>query len=105
MYAPSTVDDTSYAYGGCSNGEGKLCSITVGSPPSNPVSITYAYGAFGEVSTHQGVSYSYDHAGRMKTVTYPSGAVISTSYDAAGRTSQVQLSLDGQTSTLVSSLV
>jgi len=78
--APGTADDIVYGYDTCLNGQGLLCSMTMASGTT-----TYAYDGLGRVINHQGVGYSYDSAGRTKTMTYPSGSVISYDYDLAGQ--------------------
>lgn len=98
--APGTADDFTYSYDNCSNGAGLLCSVTSASS-----SITYAYDAFGNTTAHQAVAYSYDDANRTHTVTYPSGAVITYSYDAAGQISKVELTRNGSTVTLANNII
>lgn len=97
--APGTEDDIAYAYDNCTNGSGRLCRITQGG-----VAVSYTYDAFGNVTGHQQLFYSYDAASRIKTVTYPSGAVVTYSYDAAGQVSQVDLTANGATQTLASGI-
>ena len=97
--APGTADDLSYSYDSCANGVGRLCSVA-----GSTATATYAYGAFGNVTAHQSVAYSYDAANRVSTMTYPSGAEVTYSYDAAGQVSQVQLSRALQTDTLAGTI-
>jgi RHS repeat-associated protein len=97
--APGTNDDITYGYDTCPNGSGRLCSVI---PPSTI--LTYAYDAFGNITNHQKLAYSYDLASRVKTITYPSGAVVTYSYDAAGQVSQVDLSEGTTTTTLASGI-
>ncbi len=101
--APGVDDDISYHYGsydGCDNGSGKVCNITLGGEGSAPVSVDYRYNGFGEVIAHQGIGYDYDNAGRLKTLSYPSGAIVTYRYDAAGRVSEVRLKQEGQETVL-----
>ena len=98
--APGTDDDVSYVYDTCLNGQGRLCTVTVAPASNEPIVTGYTYTALGDVATHQGVTYTYDPAGRVKTVTYPSGAVVTSHYDSTGQVSQVELTVDGQTQVL-----
>lgn len=84
----------SYSYDSSSvpNGKGRLASVT--SLPSD-----YNYSSYdamghvlagnqlirGSINRTYSLSYTYDLADHMKTMTYPSGRVVSNSYDAAGR--------------------
>lgn len=95
--APGTNDDIIYGYDTCANGSGRLCSVI---PPSTI--LTYAYDAFGNSTDHQQLAYSYDIANRVKTIMYPSGAVVTYRHDAAGQVSQVDLT-DGSTIMMLAS--
>ena len=97
--APGTADDVDYSYDNCVYGSGRLCAVV-----STGVVVAYGYDAFGNVATHQQIAYSHDGADRVKTITYPSGAVVSFSYDAAGQVSQVDLNANGNTTTLASNI-
>ncbi len=101
----STDDDLSFVYDSCTNGTGRLCSVAKGIGGSNPVSVSYAYNAFGDVTTHQGLSYGYDAAGRIASVTYPSGALVEYDHDAAGQTTEVTLTIDGQTQVMAQNVL
>ena len=96
----STDADLSFAYDTCSNGLGRLCTITRGAAGPAPVTVTFAYDAFGNVLAHQGLSYTYDAAGRIHTILYPSGALLEISHDAAGQVNEVRMTRDGNTRTL-----
>src|SRR5207237_6112591 len=80
-----------YTYDTATKGIGRLASV------SSSVS-TYSYSSYdalGRVlngsetlgSQTYSMSYSYDLAGHVKLMTYPSGRTVSYSYDSAGRTS------------------
>jgi RHS repeat-associated protein len=97
--APGTNDDITYGYDNCSNGSGRLCSVI---PPTTI--LTYAYDAFGNITSHQQLAYSYDLANRVKSITYPSGAVVTYNYDAAGQVNQVDLPEGSTTTTLASGI-
>ncbi len=97
--APGTADDISYVYDTCSNGTGRLCTLT---QATNTTS--YVYNAFGDVTQHQGVQYAYDALGRLDTMTYPSGNSVTYIYDANGQISQVDAAVNGVTQTLASGI-
>jgi RHS repeat-associated protein len=72
-----------YGYDSCSNGKGRICSMTDASGTT-----TYEYAPKGQVrketktidSTQYATQYSYDQNGNIKTMTYPSGRVITYNY-------------------------
>ena len=94
--APAMTDDLRVVYDLCPGGIGSVCRIEAGDP-MNPVTVEDRYNAFGEVLSQQGLSYTYDAAGRIHTMTYPSGAVVTYHRDAAGRLDQIELQHQGQT--------
>jgi len=98
--APGTEDDISYRYDSCTQGTGRLCHVTMKPQSATPIEVSYSYNGFGDVITHQNVGYSYDNAGRLRTITYLSGAIVTYSYDAAGQIKRVVLEQAGQTTTL-----
>ena len=67
----------------CVNGKGRLCSMTDASGTT-----VYEYTAKGQVkketktidSIQYVTQYTYDQNGNLKTMTYPSGAVITYNY-------------------------
>jgi RHS repeat-associated protein len=78
-----TDTDITYTYDTCVNGKGWLCSMTDASGTTS-----YEYTPKGQVKketkvidTHTYVTqYTYDQNGNMKTMTYPSGKVITYNY-------------------------
>ncbi len=96
---PSTANDITYVYDSCPNGVGRLCSVT-----NNFGSVTYGYGARGYPTSHQSVAYGYTVAGRLRTLTYPSGAVVTYDRDSAGRIYQVRLTRSGVTQILAANI-
>ncbi len=102
--APGIDDDIRYEYDTCSYGLGRICRVTKAPVAASPVITNYSYTAFGDVSSHQGVGYSYDNAARLSTVTYPSGSIVAYSYDTAGQVSRVELTQGGQIQILASAL-
>ena len=88
-----------YAYDHCgSYSKGRMCSVTARDSDGNLFSTTaYAnYDALGRVGestqrtggaeqTPYTLHYAYDRAGNLASQTYPSGRVVETFYDGAGR--------------------
>lgn len=97
--APGTLDDITFTYDTCANGVGRLCEVETGS-----ATVYYAYDAFGNVISHQSIGYTHDAAGRVSTLTYPSGAVLTRHYDAAGQVSAVDLTVGGMTQPLATGI-
>lgn len=95
---PTTVSATpavDYKYDNIVNGRGKLVSVKYGSTDG------YYYDGFdaaGRVTASRQVtdnqpytmSYEYDLAGNITRQTYPSGKIVETQYDAAGRIAGVK---------------
>ncbi|MBI3562866.1 MAG: RHS repeat-associated core domain-containing protein [Gammaproteobacteria bacterium] len=95
--APGTAEDVIYTYDTCLNGQGRLCTL---GQSSN--SVTYGYNGLGDITSHQGINYSYDTLGRLKTLIYPSGSVLSYGYNTLGEVDTISLTdLQGQTVYLV----
>lgn len=93
-------DNISYVYDTCPLGAGQLCSVTRGTE-----TISYGYNAFGDITAHQGVDYTYDTAGRVKTLGYPGGSVITYYYDASGQINNLQFTDGSQSGPLASNLL
>ena len=97
--APATANDTTYVYDACANGIGRLCSVS-----NWWAAVTYGYSPRGFVTSHQAVNYTYNLAGRLRTVTYPSGARVIYDYDNAGQVNQVSLTRNGTTRVIASGI-
>lgn len=82
--ADGTLDDRSYIYDSCANGVGRLCSLQNGY-----TTVEYAYDALGNVTSHQGVGYEHDAAGRISALIYPSGMRVEYVHDAAGNVAAI----------------
>ncbi|HEB56777.1 MAG TPA: RHS repeat protein, partial [Gammaproteobacteria bacterium] len=96
----SSPDDSyQLAYDNCNNGAGRLCMVS-----GLTSTQYYSYNAFGDIISQQGLQYSYDTAGRLKTITYPSLAVVRYDYDAAGQVQQVSLERNGSMVPLASDI-
>ena len=75
--------DTIYTYDTCVNGKGRLCSMADASGTTS-----YEYSPKGQVKKETKIidshtyinQYTYDQNGNMKTMTYPSGKVITYNY-------------------------
>ncbi len=80
---PDPVDNVSYGYDACINGKGRLCSMVDASGTTS-----YEYTPKAQVRKETKISdgvtyvtqYSYDQNGNLKTMTYPSGRVITYNY-------------------------
>jgi RHS repeat-associated protein len=78
-----TDTDIVYSYDSCVNGKGRLCSMTDASGTT-----VYEYSSKGQVkketktidSNQYVTQYAYDQNGNLKTMTYPSGKVITYNY-------------------------
>jgi len=89
-----------FAYDSCANGIGHLCSMSDGSGTTS-----YSYDLWGRViaknttpagsSVGLNVGYAYDSQGRLTTLVYPSGKVLTLTRDSASRVAS--LAYDGQT--------
>lgn len=99
-----------YAYDQGANGVGRLTSITETDPASQVTDqIAYAYDQHGRVTSEtraiNGVpyvtAYSYDSAGRMNGMTYPSGRTVTYTFDALGRVSEIDTTKDTQNQVVV----
>ena len=100
---PGTLD-FSYAYDSCANGSGRLCSVT-----GPNATVSYRYSGFGEVagidqtvttwtglhSAATALDYSYDSAGRLRSLRYPSGATVTYHYSLAGVVRGIDLERPG----------
>lgn len=90
------------SYDTCPNGIGRRCQSTL----SNGTTASWSYDGHGQVTgrfadipvgrtdVRLSTTYRYDTAGRLRTMTYPSGLTVTYHYDAAGHLSG--LDLNGQ---------
>jgi YD repeat-containing protein len=99
-----------YAYDQGPNGLGRLSSITERNAANQITSvIVYAYEQHGRVTsetrTVNGVQYvlrySYDAAGRLSGLTYPSGRTVTYSFDTLGRVNQITTAQGSQNQIVV----
>lgn len=98
-----------YVYDEGTNGKGRLTHIDDWTGKTN-----YSYDSAGrlvqQTSDIYGLqkpttSWSYDPNGRLKSLTYPDGFVVTYSYDAYGRISSITSNLSGTWSTLANSFL
>lgn len=95
-----------YVYDSCQYGIGRLCEISSESGDN----VAYEYTVDGnlakQTSTIAGndyiTSWTYDSLGNVKTVTYPTGNIVTYSYDSSGRVNNVDVTVGSQTNTFVS---
>jgi RHS repeat-associated protein len=99
IIAPETSNNVSYIYDTCTNGLGRLCSMT-----KNDIVTTYAYNTFGDVTQHQTQTYTHDTLGRIKTITFDNGDSLTYQYNLADQTSNIELNHGGSTTTIVSNI-
>ena len=99
-----------YAYDQGTNGIGRLTGISETDPSSQVTSqIVYGYDPRGrvlaETRTVAGqqyvTAYTYDSAGRLSSLTYPSGRTLIYAYDALGRVNQIVTTRDAQSQVVV----
>nr|WP_269460718.1 DUF6531 domain-containing protein [Ferriphaselus amnicola] len=103
----SPAQSVTYQYDQGVNGLGHLTSMT-----DITGTTSFSYDAHGRLLTETKVAYaatyvtrySYDVQGKLTSMTYPSGRLVSYSYDTIGRVSQVSTTLSGQTQVLVSGI-
>ena len=98
--APGNEDDIHFVYDDCPHGRGHLCRIDRGAA-ATPQRTDYAYNAWGGITRHQGMGYTYDRAGRLARLVYPSAAQVHYTRNAAGRVVGLDLELHGRTIPLV----
>jgi len=108
---PGTEEDVTYVYDStatCLNGIGKLCQITDQSGTTD-----YSYDVFGrtvlqeklELGVTYTTRYSFNILDQMTSMTLPSGRVIDYGYDAKGRLTHVDATLNGTAHTIVHNIL
>ena len=111
-----TYQDSSnvqYGYDQGANGKGRLSSITDRSSTQAITSqISYTYEAHGRLASETRVigaatfltQYGYDPLGRLTSITYPSGLILTYSLDTLGRVSGITSTRNGQAASLLSNV-
>ncbi len=95
--------DIIYAYDACSNGKGRLCSVTDQSGAAS-----YEYSPKGELTKETKViqgrsyvtNYSFDRNGNLASITYPSGRTVNYALDTADRVASVMTTMSRAAETL-----
>ncbi|GAB3339296.1 RHS repeat-associated core domain-containing protein [Marilutibacter aestuarii] len=100
----------SFGYDSCSNGKGRLCSVT---DASNHGTLTYAYSpqgwlleqnqTLGTSAIDFSQSYTYDNLGRLTRIDYPSNVAVGFSYQGGQLTGMTAV-VSGTTRTVLSDL-
>ena len=102
-----------YAYDSAQNGIGRLASITETDSANQQTNlIQYSYSLQGRVSSETRtvggvqyvVAYSYDSAGRLSGMTYPSGRTVAYGFDSLGRVNVINTTFNGQTMPVVAAI-
>ena len=111
-----TYQDSSnvqYGYDQGTNAKGRLSSITDRSSTQAITSqISYTYEAHGRLASETRVigaatfltQYGYDPLGRLTSITYPSGLLLTYTLDALGRISGITSTRNGQAASLLSNV-
>jgi RHS repeat-associated protein len=97
-----------FSFDGCSNGKGRLCSVT-----DSYGSLSFSYTPQGQVSSQVSVvgsgaltfnsQYTYDPQGRLATLTYPDGTQVTYSY-VSGKLSGASAKIGATTYAILSNL-
>ena len=82
-YLGDPAETVTYSYDICTNGKGRVCSIA-----DKTGNTAFAYDPKGRVVSKsqvvggvaQAISYGYNSAGQLSSITYPSGAIVTYSY-------------------------
>jgi len=106
-YPTDSGNEVSFTYDSCTNGEGRLCSVTDATGTTD-----YDYDALGRVTQVEETrgaltfttTYDYDLAGNVTDITLPSGRDIDYTLNANGQVSQVAADVDSTSTTLASSI-
>jgi YD repeat-containing protein len=83
VFGSDPAETVTYTYDTCTNGKGRLCSLSDKTGTTN-----FSYNILGRITAKsqviggltQSLSYGYNSAGQLSSVTYPSGAVVGYGY-------------------------
>ncbi|MDB5255022.1 MAG: hypothetical protein JWL92_398 [Candidatus Nomurabacteria bacterium] len=98
-YTGAVGTEITYAYDTCTQGIGKLCTVTM----SSGANTAYTYDGAGDLSSEgktingntYATSYTYNIPGDIATITYPGGAVVKYNYYVPGVAQWVQYKESG----------
>jgi RHS repeat-associated protein len=90
--APGT--EIAYTYGGCTNGTGKLCAVTM----TSGANTSYTYDSNGNIASETKTiggaafktSYTYDRQGHVLVITYPDNGQARYSFNTAGLLEKIE---------------
>jgi RHS repeat-associated protein len=92
---PGTDYDVTYVFNICTNGVGRLCTVSTGWGHA----VQYGWNAIGDktsVTANEGqVRYGYGPAGNLRSITYPSGRAIWFENDGGGLPVEITLLVPG----------
>ncbi|MEH8018336.1 DUF6531 domain-containing protein [Rheinheimera muenzenbergensis] len=105
--AVSGSQTQSWAYDNCTNGKGRLCSVT-----DTGTSTSYSYNKEGALTSQTTVingasyisSWAYDTQGRTTSITYPGGNQALYEYDTLGRVKTVKAKIGSTTYTVANNI-
>ena len=94
-------DDVAYSFGNCSNGEGRLCSVTTGWGHV----MQYQWNALGELasvmSDEGSLSYTWGPLNALTSIEYPSGRTVLFEIDGGGLAERIRLRSNDGTETIL----
>ncbi len=106
---PFTITYT-YGYDNCTNGVGRLCSAT-----GTAGTMAWTYTPQGRVASRTEadsldntgaypLAYTYNAAGQVTSLTYPSGAILGYSYNSNHQIASISVTVDGATTPVVTNV-
>lgn len=106
---PSTVTYT-YSYDSCVNGVGRLCgaaslagTMAWAYTPQGRLASRTEIDSWGDTGSYP-LTYVYNSAGQVTSLTYPSGSVIGYTYNGNSQISSISITVDGATTPIVTNV-
>ena len=104
----TTATDFTLTYDTCTNGKGRLCSVTGTLPNSVTINKSYVYGISGvptsttltTLGSSYTTSYLYNYSDEVSKTTYPNGTIVRSTFGEWAKPNKVYLTLSGQTESL-----